>query len=110
MTFSCVRTSSYLDLTLDLPQGQTLQAHHWPIVWGYLFGVLHQAPPLLSTSWVLIPPDLPPHLVEREGEGVWVLSAEDLRVYPRVAPFFDALGVEHLRVRVRAAGPGRDLP
>ena len=47
MTFSCVRTSSYLDLTLDLPQGQTLQAHHWPIVWGYLFGVLHQAPPLL---------------------------------------------------------------
>jgi hypothetical protein len=106
---SCVRTPSTLDLTLDLPEGQTLQAHHWPIVWGYFFGILHKVPPVLPTSWVLIPPDLPPHLVEREGEGVWVLSAETLRVYPRVAPFFTALGVEHLRVRVRATA-ARELP
>lgn len=109
MIFSCVRTPSCLDLTLDLPEGQTLQAHHWPIVWGTLFGLLRTPPPLLTTSWVLIPPDLPPHLVERDGDA-WVLSAERLRVYPRVAPFFAALGVDQLRVRVLPQRTARDLP
>jgi hypothetical protein len=107
MITTCVRTPSRIDLHLDLPEGQTLQTHHWPIVWGYLFGALHRPPPLAPTSWVVIPPDLPPHLVERDEEGAWILSAERMRVYPQVDPFFTALGVDVVRVQVRTAGAER---
>jgi hypothetical protein len=105
MTLSCIRTSSCLDLTLQLGEGVVLQAHHWPIVWGYLFGLLGRMPPLLPTSWICIPTDMPEVAARFRIEGAYVLDREQLRSHARLRPLFDGLGVEQIRIRVHAVTP-----
>jgi hypothetical protein len=105
MTLSCIRTASSLDLTLQLAEGVVLQAHHWPIVWGYLFGLLGRMPPLLPTSWICIPADMPEVAARFRTEGAYILDRDQLRTHTRLRPLFDGLGVEQLRIRVCPAVP-----
>ena len=111
MTLSCIRTSSCLDITLHLAEGSVLQAHHWPIVWGYLFGLLGRVPPLTPTSWICIPTDMPEVAARFPMEGAYVLDREQLRTHTRLRPLFEGLGVEQLRIRVHTAPPvDRPIP
>jgi hypothetical protein len=111
MNVSCVRTASCLDLTLQLTEGVVLQAHHWPIVWGYLFGLLGRLPPLTPTSWVCIPTDMPEVAARFRLEGAYVLEREQLRTHTRLRPLFDGLGVEQVRIRVYPSTPAdRPVP
>lgn len=92
-----------LDIDVQIGPGEALQAHHWPLIWGYVFGSLGIVLPLSSTSWVFIPEDLPRELRRRDGEA-WVLSTVTWTALPRLRPLFEALKVHTLHLTIRRSG------
>lgn len=102
LKLSYTHTPDAFHLTLDLPAGVQLHPHHWPLLWGYLLGVVGVVPPICAASWVCVPTDLPRELVRREGDTL-VLGTITHTAMPRLRPLFDALDVPILRITIHAA-------
>jgi len=102
LKLSYAHTRVHLHLTLDLPEGMHLHPHHWPLLWGYILGVVGVVPPICATSWVCVPTDLPRELVRREGNTL-VLGTIVHTAMPRLKPLFDALEVATIRITINGS-------
>lgn len=108
MNVSCTRTGSLLKVAIDMGRERHLLTRAtWPLVWGYVCGIMGVVPPL-HDNFGIDPAEYPVHVpFTREGDvDEYVLCAK----FYKMSDLCAELRVDKIVVTVSGTLPHRVMP